>query len=251
MNYRRSVLCMTIFVLLAAIATPQTTKTSRSTTIAPASTGQLGTQAVVETTGPAGTSRTTTTPFETRHPRYRIRNGDVFTVTFPHVPAFNQTLTVQPDGYVTLQIVGDLYVQNLTVPELTDALVSAYGKTLREPAITIELKDFEKPYFMATGEVGHPGKYDLRGTTTVAQAIAIAGGFTADAKHSQVLLFRTTAEDWTEVREINLKNMLAKKNLEEDLLLQPGDLLFIPKSALSKLRLFTPRLTIGPSVRPF
>jgi polysaccharide export outer membrane protein len=167
------------------------------------------------------------------------------------VPAFNQTVTVQPDGYVTLQIVGDLYVQNLTVPELTGALVSAYGKTLREPAITIELKDFEKPYFMATGEVGRPGKYDLRGTTTVAQAIAIAGGFTADAKHSQVLLFRTTADDWTEVREINLKNMLAKKNLEEDLLLQPGDLLFIPKSALSKLRLFTPRLTIGPSVRPF
>jgi protein involved in polysaccharide export with SLBB domain len=52
------------------------------------------------------------------------------------------------------------------------------------------LKDFEKPYFVAGGRVARPGKYDLRGDTTVSQGIALAGGFLDSAKHSQVVLFR-------------------------------------------------------------
>lgn len=250
MNDSKPALFIAMSVLLATIATPQTTNTSQSDTPGQASRSQVGTQAATATAGPQVASETTSTPFGTRYPRYRIRKGDVFMVTFPHVPAFNQTVTVQPDGFVTLRIIGDLHVENMTVPELTEALVSAYGKTLREPAITIELTEFERPYFLASGEVGRPGKYELRGNTTVAQAVAIAGGFTETAKHSQVLLFRTAGDDWSEVRQVNLKAMLVKKDLGEDILVQPGDLLFIPKSALSKLRLFFPRVNVGPRIDP-
>ena len=102
-------------------------------------------------------------------------------------PEFNQTaVAVQPDGFVTLRGVGDLKVAGQTVPELTETLRTAYSKILNDPAISVVLKDFEKPYFVAGGQVAKPGKYDMHGQITLIQAIEIAGGFQSSAKHSQV-----------------------------------------------------------------
>lgn len=122
--------------------------------------------------------------------------------------------------------------------ELTEALRTAYKKILHDPVIIVDLKDFEKPYFIVGGEVGHPGKFDLRSDLTVAQAVAIAGGFRETAKHSQVLLFRRVSDDWAEVKKLNLKRMLRAGSLREDPHLQPGDMLFVPKNTISKIQPF-------------
>src|SRR5208282_2870339 len=128
--------------------------------------------------------------FSQRHTRYKLQSGDVFDIAFELNPEFNQTASVQPDGYITLRGIGDIQVKGMTVPELTETLRGAYGKILNDPLISVVLKDFEKPYFTASGQLNKPGKYELRGNTTLTEAIAIAGGFNGDAKHSQVLLFR-------------------------------------------------------------
>ena len=128
-------------------------------------------------------------------------------LNFPLSPEFNQTPTVQPDGYISLLGAGDLHVEGLTVPELRESLRGVYANILRDPVITVVLKDFEKPYFVASGEVVRPGKYDLRGYTTATQAVAMAGGFSDSAKHSEVLLFRRVSNDWEEVKKVNLKKM--------------------------------------------
>src|ERR1700732_2985326 len=91
--------------------------------------------------------------FQTRHPRYKLEMGDTFDVSFDLSPEFNQTVTVQPDGYITLHGIGDVHVAEQTVPELTATLRSAYSKILNEPLISVTLKDFEKPYFIANGQV--------------------------------------------------------------------------------------------------
>ncbi len=78
---------------------------------------------------------------------------------------------------MTLKEVGSIYVEGQTVPELTQTLKDAYAKILHEPVIAVSLKDFEKPYFIAAGQVAKPGRYDLRGPLTVTEAVAIAGGF--------------------------------------------------------------------------
>src|SRR5581483_3118720 len=117
-------------------------------------------------------AKTTTTDnggYQERNPRYQIQPGDVIEAMFDFSPEFNQTLAVQPDGYVNLRGVGDLHVAGLTVPQLTDNLKKAYSKILYQPALSLVLKDFEKPYFIADGQVGRPGKYDLRGDTTLVQ----------------------------------------------------------------------------------
>jgi len=180
-----------------------------------------------------------------RYPRYDLRPGDVVDVSFEFTPEFNQTVTVQPDGFVTLRAVGDVYVAGLTIPKITETIRNAYGKILNNPAIAIVLKDFEKPYFTISGQVGRPGKYELRGDTTVTEAIAIAGGFNSSAKHSQVVLFRRVSRDLYEAKLINVKKMLKSHDLSEDAHLRTGDTLFVPQNSLSKIRTFVPNPGIG------
>ena len=96
-----------------------------------------------------------------------------------------------------------------TLPELTEAIKTAYSKILQDPVISVDPKDFEKPYFTVGGQVGKPGKFDWRSDVTLTQAIAIAGGFTDASKHSQVLLFRRVSDQWTEAKIINVKKMLS------------------------------------------
>jgi polysaccharide biosynthesis/export protein len=126
------------------------------------------------------------------------------------------------------------------VPEATEMIRTAYSHILTNPRIYLVLKDFEKPYFVADGQLNKPGKYDLRGDTTVVQAVAIAGGFTKEAKHSQVVLFRRVDDRWTEAKLLNVKEMEAKRDLSEDLHLKPGDMIFVPKNRISKIQQFLP-----------
>src|SRR5882762_20220 len=190
--------------------------------------------------------------FAERNSRYKIGAGDSFEISFELTPEFNQTaVTVQPDGFITLRGIGDLKVDGQTVPELKETLKTAYGRILNDPVISVVLKDFEKPYFMADGQVGRPGKYDLRGSVTLTQAIAMAGGFTDTAKHSQVLLFRRVSDQWMQAKIINVKKMEKAGVLNEDPVIHPGDMVFVPKNAYSKIKPFIPTSSIGTYIRPY
>jgi polysaccharide export outer membrane protein len=185
-----------------------------------------------------------------RKSRYQLHSSDVLELSFPFTPEFNQAVTIQPDGYITLRGVESIKVDGKTIPELVDLLRSTYAKILHDPVINVELKDFEKPYFIVGGEVGHPGKFDLRGDTSVAQAVAIAGGLNASAKHSQILVFHRVPDGWMQVKKVNLKKMLKEANLEEDAQLQAGDFLFVPKNTFSKIERFIPTSSVGMYTNP-
>jgi polysaccharide biosynthesis/export protein len=170
--------------------------------------------------------------------RYKLRSGDTIDITFVYVPDFNQTVTIQPDGYVTLRAVGDMRAGGLTLPEIKKLVETKYGVIMKDPDVSIEIKDFEKPFFLAQGEVQKPGKYELRSDTKLSEAVAIAGGLSTSAKHSQVLLFRRTEGGQIDVKEIDLKKVLRGKDLSTDLNIQAGDMVFVPKSRVSKLKEF-------------
>lgn len=198
-----------------------------------------------------GSSSVTATPsastpgLQQRNPRYKLRKGDSFDVDFAMTPEFNQVVAVQPDGYITLKAIGSMYVEGQTVPELTQTLTNAYTKILHEPVIAVSLKDFEKPYFIASGQVARPGKYDLRGDLTVTEAVAIAGGFDDKSKHSQVVLFHPVPTGGFEAKVINVKKLMASKDMSEDIRLQPGDMLFVPQNSLSKIKPFLPSSSVS------
>src|SRR5216117_2876289 len=85
----------------------------------------------VSTEPEAQRSETGSAPaLQQRFPRYRVRAGDVLDLNFPFTPEFNQTITVQPDGYINLRGVDSIRVEGQTLPEVNDSLRSVYAKIL-------------------------------------------------------------------------------------------------------------------------
>ncbi|HTR68162.1 MAG TPA: polysaccharide biosynthesis/export family protein [Terriglobales bacterium] len=186
-----------------------------------------------------------TPEFQTRGWRYSIQPGDQLDVSFTLTPEFNQSVTVQPDGFITLRGAGDVMAMGKTLPEVTDGIRQAYSATLKDPIIFVNPIKFETPSITVGGEVDKPGRFDWQNELTVTQAVAMAGGFKDTAKHSQVLLFRRVSDEWAEARVINVKKMMNKKDLDEDPVLRPGDMLYVPKNRISKIKPFIPLPNIG------
>jgi polysaccharide export outer membrane protein len=174
-----------------------------------------------------------------RYPRYNIHNQDSLLLTFPLSPELNQTVTVQPDGYINLQTVGSLHVQDMTVPELVGALKTAYAGVLHDPIIDVDLEDYQKPFFTVSGQVNKPGQYDLRSDLTVAEALAVAGGMLPTAK-TQILLYHRASQDWFEVSKVDMKDILRGKGVNEDATLHPGDMIFVPEKFIAQVRKYVP-----------
>ena len=77
---------------------------------------------------------------EQRYPRYVLQREDTVLLSFPLSPELNQTVTIQPDGYINLQNAGSVYVRGMTVPELVVAVKKAYGGILHDPIVDADLK---------------------------------------------------------------------------------------------------------------
>jgi polysaccharide biosynthesis/export protein len=174
-----------------------------------------------------------------RNPRYRVQRDDILNIWFALSPELNQTVTIQPDGYINLQSAGSAYVLGMTVPEVVAAVKKAYANILHDPIVDVDLKDFQKPFFVALGQVGKPGQYDLRYDMTVTEAIGVAGGFSPGAK-TQVLLYHRVSNEWAEVKLLNVKQILNGKNINEDAHLMPGDMIFVPEKFITKFRKYVP-----------
>jgi polysaccharide export outer membrane protein len=179
-------------------------------------------------------------PFAERQHRYQLHMSDVIDISFPLSPEFNQSVVVQPDGYVSLNGVGTIHAEGETLDEFSASVKKAYSPILHDPIVSLSLKDFEKPYFIVGGQVGKPGKYDLRSPTTVTEAVQIAGGFTTASKHSQVVLFRPVGDGMSEARLLDIKKMLNSRNLSEDATVRPGDIIFVPQNTYSKIERYIP-----------
>ncbi len=182
--------------------------------------------------------------------RYRLQPGDVFEVQFRYSPEFNQTVTVQPDGYVSLEVGGDLKVAGLTIEQARAAILKKASSRLQDPIATIVLKEFQKPYFVIAGEVSLPGKIEMRERVTALQAIMLAGGMKETARSAQVVVFRRINTDTAEVKLLNLKSVRRTADLENDLTLQPGDMVFVPRDKISRIERFMKLASVAAFMTP-
>lgn len=183
-------------------------------------------------------------------PRYTLHVGDVLNAQYLYTPGLNQKVTVSPDGYLNLNFVGDVKVLGLTVEQAHDAIVMKARERLNDPELNLVLEQFQVPYVQVAGEVGKPGRIDLSANLTAMQAIIVTGGFLESAQTAQVLLYRKINSDTAEVRVLNLKNLRKTSDLERDVQLEPGDMLYVPRNKIQNVSRYIRSFNTGFGVNP-
>jgi len=98
--------------------------------------------------------------------------------------------------------------------------------------------------------VPKPGKIDLTEDTTTMQAILLSGGFSASAKSGQVLLFRKINSEMAEIRVLKLTKVRKTADLEHDIVLEPGDMLLVPRDKVEVASRYIKLLNIGAYFNP-
>lgn len=179
------------------------------------------------------------------HPRYTLRSGDSISLEYRFTPEFNQTAVIQPDGFVSLSVGGDLKVSGLTLQQAHDAIVQRASARLNGPELNVILKEFEAPYIAVSGEVDKPQRMAFYEHTTALQAIMLAGGFKETAQQSQVIVFRRVNDEMSKTIELNLHKVSKTRDLERDLVLEPGDVVLVPRNKLQNVARFVKAVNLG------
>ncbi len=162
-----------------------------------------------------------------KDPTYVIGTDDVLAVVFWELPSHGAEVAVRPDGKITLPLLNDIQAAGLTPDQLRAAITTASAKFIREPAVSVIVKQINSRKVFVTGQVGRPGPYPLTQPTTVLQMLAMAGGAADFAKKTKIVIMRVENGQTTS-HKFNYKDIIQGKHLEQNILLQPGDTVVVP-----------------------
>ena len=207
---------MTAFAMFAAL----TWTAVGSAQTAPAA-GQSTTQASFAEAGAAGAT-------EVQAPvGYVIGAGDVLGVKFWQQPELSGDVVVRPDGKISVPLLNDVPAAGQTPQQLGDNIKSIAKRWVQDPNVTVIIRQINSRAVFITGRVAHAGRYPLNGTTSVLQLIAMAGGLSDWADAENVTVMRADQNGFV-TKRFNYKDVIARKNLEQNIELQPGDTVIVP-----------------------
>jgi polysaccharide biosynthesis/export protein len=160
-------------------------------------------------------------------PDYVIGPDDILGIVFWELANHGGEVVVRPDGKITLPLIDDVHAAGLTPEQLRDRIVAASQKFVRDPSVSVVVKQINSRKVYVTGQVRTPGTFPLTGPTTVLQMLALAGGVADFAKRDRIMVMRTEAGRTVSYR-FNYKDVSQGKNLEQNILLKPGDTVVVP-----------------------
>lgn len=168
--------------------------------------------------------------------QYLLAPGDSVEVVVLNNPTVSRTVTVRPDGFISLPIVDDVRAQGLSVPELDDKLTGLFDPRLVDPEVSVIATSTRPAMIYVHGEVAAPQGIELRSARTAAQAVALAGGFTNDAALQYVTIIRLTPDG--HLRAIT-PTLAAEEQPDPYMLLQmvhleADDIVLVPESDIAQ-----------------
>jgi polysaccharide export outer membrane protein len=158
--------------------------------------------------------------------QYMLGAADIIHVNVWKSPDLSQTVTIGPDGFVSLPLLGDVHAAGLTSNQLARDLSSRLSSYVVNAQVTVSVVDIRSRQVFVTGQVGKPGAYPLIAPITVLQLIAQAGGLNTFANRKGIFVLRGTKGDVQRLK-FNYTSAIhgdAKQNIN----LQPGDTVIIP-----------------------
>lgn len=169
-------------------------------------------------------------------PAYRFYPGDEIEVAVPSAPELTKTVTVQPDGRITVPLIPPVMAADRTTLQLEAALSQAYGAHLLRPDVFVTAKAAPLKVFVG-GEVGAPGIYDMQGDADALRAVIQAGGFRPTADRSKVIIIRRGRDGQGMMRTADL--LAGLRQPATDLVpLRRFDIVYVPRSGVANAGLF-------------
>lgn len=168
-------------------------------------------------------------------PEYRIARGDELNFRFFHTPELNTVATVRSDGRLMLPLLGEVQVEGLTMAELAARVMAALSPQVKRPEVTINVQGTGSQRVFVGGEVVRPGMQPLAGPLSVLQAVMVAEGLRDTAQPREVLLLRRGPQGERQVLPVNLKAAMDGDDAAQDILLQPFDVVLVPRSGIANL----------------
>lgn len=178
---------------------------------------------------------------------YRVDPPDEIIIKAPNIKELDQQKQkVRPDGKVSFNLLGEVYVAGLTPTEINDLLRKLAEKYYTNPDIKIEVIANSKFYYVFGHGVAKQGRFPYTGRDTIITALAEAG-FNESAWPQQVRLSRPskTPGELPATAVIDFKKVYSYGELTQNYLMEEGDLIEIPFSPLSAWDFKTRRI-LGP-----
>jgi len=166
-------------------------------------------------------------PVKPNDAEYRIGAQDVLRIDVWKEDQLTRTVPVRPDGKVTLPLMNDIQAEGLTPMQLASAISEGLKKYVNNPQVTVTVTEILSRRIYVTGEVARAGAFPLLPNMTVLQALSSSGGFTQFARLKNIYVLRV--ENGKQVKHaFNYKEVVNGKNDEQNILLQPGDVIVVP-----------------------
>ena len=174
---------------------------------------------------------------------YYIGYGDVLDVNFLYETKYSrEAIKVRPDGRITYPLAGEMFVAGMSPADLDSVLTDSFSEIILDPRITVMVKDFQPQMVYVLGEVDTPGDFEYVRDMTLMKALAVARGYTDDARRSNVLVIRRVGEDHIIGLEVDIEAILSKNDFSLDVPLKPFDIVYVPKSRIATTEQFIKRM---------
>jgi len=165
---------------------------------------------------------------------YVIQPGDKLDIKFFYNPELNESVTVRPDGKISLQLIDDVQAAGRTPPQLDQLLTQKYESELRKPVVTVIVQSFSSQKIYVGGEVNQQGEIDLVARMTPLQAVLLAGGFKETAQPKEAIVIRKGENNRPVAIRIDLASAIYGTGSGADFKLVATDIVYVPKSAIAE-----------------
>lgn len=162
---------------------------------------------------------------------YVLRRHDELEIRVFNLPELNQSVTIRPDGKISLFFLDDMEAAGLTTTQLKALLSAGYGNHFRNPEVIVVVKGFAGQTVYVGGDVLQPALIALVGELTAAGAIIKAGGFRESAKMDGVVVLRDSGTARPTMLEVDVEGVLNRG--QPDIVLEPGDVVFVPRGTVN------------------
>jgi len=128
--------------------------------------------------------------------------------------------------------VGDVVAAGVTPMVLDSLLTVRYQEILRDPSLSVIIKEEAPRLVYVLGEVTRPGGYPFIDQVSLVQAISAAAGFKKSAKPAHTVLIRREGVDKIVGIEVDVKAIVSGSSIENDIMLRKYDIVYVPKSRI-------------------